>query len=137
MPIPDANRLIVAGRDDPRVFVVEKRRSNVIQMSQQGEQTLSVLVIPDFDLVIVATADEERLGLVEMDASDGPVVFVELVDQRLHAVVPQLDDARVQRGQDPRPLTVEGQAFHSSRFRFEFRQHDLQVHEQNGEGEEK
>ncbi len=32
LPVPDANGLIVRSADNPRVFGVEKRRANVIQM---------------------------------------------------------------------------------------------------------
>lgn len=37
------------------------------------------------------------------------IVLVKSVDQRAHAVVPQLDHAAVQRRQDPWPLGVEAQ----------------------------
>jgi hypothetical protein len=55
---------------------------------------------------------EEGLGGVEVDAPHWAVVLVKAVDQRAHAVVPQLDDAAVQGGQDPWALGVEGQALH-------------------------
>lgn len=58
-----------------------------------------------------------------MDAADGAVVLVELVDQGSHAVVPELDDAAVETRQDPWPLRVETQALHSVTLRLEFRQH--------------
>lgn len=32
------------------------------------------------ELVTVTSGDEERLGVVEMDAADGAIVLVELVD---------------------------------------------------------
>ena len=38
-------------------------------------------------------------------------MLVESVDERAHAVVPQLDDAIVQTRKDPRPCRVERQAW--------------------------
>ena len=102
---------------------MEERRPNVIQMSQEREETFARLVIPDLDFVIIASTDEQRLSLMEMNASHGSVVFVELVDQRLHAIVPQLNDSRMERSQDPRTFAVETQPLHPGRFRFELRQH--------------
>jgi hypothetical protein len=58
------------------------------------------------------SGDEEGLGGVEVDAAHGAVVLIKAVDQCAHAVVPQLDDAAVQGGQDPWALGVEGQALH-------------------------
>jgi hypothetical protein len=46
---------------------------------------------------------------VEVDAANGAVVLVEAVYQGTHAVVPQLDHPRVQRGEDPWALGVERQ----------------------------
>ena len=37
-------------------------------------------------------------------------MLVELVDERANAVVPELDDARVQRGEQPRASRVKGEA---------------------------
>ena len=53
---------------------------------------------------------EERLRVVEVDAPDGPVVLVEAVEEGAHAVVPHLDDAAVEAGQDPWAARVEGEA---------------------------
>jgi hypothetical protein len=47
---------------------------------------------------------------VEVDAPDGPVVLVEAVEEGAHAVVPHLDDAAVEAGQDPWAARVEGKA---------------------------
>lgn len=43
------------------------------------------------------------------------IVLVESVDERAHAVVPQLDHTAVQRGQDPWTLGVEAQALDPAR----------------------
>ena len=59
---------------------------------------------------LLTTRHEKGLGLVEVNAAHGSVVLIETIDERAHAIVPQLDDAGVQRGEDPRPLRVERQA---------------------------
>ena len=48
---------------------MEKHSAHIIQMAVQGEETAASLVVPDFDLVVIATRDEQRLGGVERDAS--------------------------------------------------------------------
>lgn len=40
-------RLVIRGRDDPRVLVVELHRPDVVQVPQQGEQATPKLVVPD------------------------------------------------------------------------------------------
>lgn len=64
-------------------------------MTIQSKQTSSRLVRPDFDLVVVATGNEERLRLVEIDASDGTIVLFETINEGSHAVIPQLYGRRV------------------------------------------
>ena len=51
---------------------------------------------------------------------EGPVVLVEALQQRTHAIVPQLDNAIVQRRKHPRPAGVEGKAFHPIRLGLKF-----------------
>lgn len=38
-------------------------------MAVQGEETAASFVVPDFDLVVIAARDEQRLSGVERDAS--------------------------------------------------------------------
>lgn len=71
------------------------------------------------------SGDEERLGEVEMEGADGAVVLVEFVEESAHAVIPELDDAAVETGEDPWSLRVEAEAFYSVTLRLEFRQHLL------------
>ena len=47
LPVPDPNGLIVGGRENPGVFVVEHRRPDVVQMAQQVEQASLLLIVPD------------------------------------------------------------------------------------------
>lgn len=42
-----AYHLVIRGRDDPGVLVMELHSSNVIQMTLQGEQAPAELVVPD------------------------------------------------------------------------------------------
>lgn len=71
LPVPNANRLIITGRDDPRVLVVEEDGAHVVEMAVQGEEAATLLVVPHADFVVVAARDEERLGRVEGHATHG------------------------------------------------------------------
>ena len=81
------------------------------------------LVVPHLDLVIITTAHEERLGVVEVDAADGTVVLIEAIEQRHHPVVPQLHDPVMQRRKDPRPVRVERKTLHAVALRLELGEH--------------
>ncbi len=83
----------------------------------------NITSFPHLDLVVVPARDEKRLLVVEADAPDRPLVLVKLLEEGAHAVVPQLDDAVVQRGQDPGSLRVEGQALHPGGLGLELGQH--------------
>lgn len=67
------------------------------------------------------TRDEERLRLVELDTANRAVVLIESVDERSHAVIPQLDDARMKAGENPRAFRMEGEALDAVRLRLELR----------------
>ena len=58
-----------------------------------------------------------------MDSTNRAIVLVETVDQSAHAVVPELDDAAVQAGQDPWPSRVKAQTLHAITLGLELRQH--------------
>lgn len=45
---------------------------------------------------IVTAGHEERLLVVEVDAAHRAIVIIEFLQQRTHAIVPQLNDASVQ-----------------------------------------
>ena len=47
LPIPDSDGLIIRSTQDPRVLLMEKSRSDVIQMTQQSEQTPTLFIIPE------------------------------------------------------------------------------------------
>jgi len=90
--------------------MVELHSANVIKVPMKCEEAALSLVVPDLNLIIITSGHEERLRGVEVDASDGPVVLVEAVEEGAHAVVPHLDDAAVEAGQDPWAARVEGEA---------------------------
>ena len=46
LPVPDADGLVVGGREDPGVLVVEHRRPDVVQVAHQVEQATLLLVVP-------------------------------------------------------------------------------------------
>lgn len=71
--------------------MVEEDGSDVVKMTVEGEETASSLIRPDLNLVIVTARDEERLGLVKVDATNWPIVFLEAIDQSPHSVVPELN----------------------------------------------
>jgi hypothetical protein len=68
--------------------MVEKHRSNVVQMAVEGEETAPSGEGPDFDLVVVSSGYEERLGAMEIYASHRSIMLFEPVDQGAHAVIP-------------------------------------------------
>jgi hypothetical protein len=68
--------------------MVEENRPDVIQMTIEGEEATACSKRPDFDLVVVTSGYEQRLGAMEVDTSDGAVVLLEPIYQGPHAVVP-------------------------------------------------
>lgn len=81
--------------------MVEENGSDVVEMAVEGEKASSSLVGPDLDLVIVASRNEERLGLVEVDTSNRSIVFLEAINQGSHSVIPKLDGRGVKRYENP------------------------------------
>jgi len=67
---------------------VEEHRAHIIQVTVQCEKAPPSLVVPDLDLVVIASGHKQGLGRVEIDASDRTIVFFESVNQCTHAVVP-------------------------------------------------
>lgn len=149
LPVPDTNGLIIRGAHNPRILVVKERCSNVIQMTEQREKTLSLLIVPDFDFVVVTTRHKQWLLTMKRYTTNRPyefffvckfyifawfilkqyqwteslcvqtIVFVEFVYHCGHSIVPELDDATMQWGEHPGPLRMKGQTLHSGWLRFE------------------
>lgn len=67
---------------------MKENRSYIVQVAVQGKETPPGLIRPDFDFVIISARNEKRLGLVEVNTSDGPVVLFESIYQGSHAVIP-------------------------------------------------
>lgn len=68
--------------------MVEEDRPHVVQVAVQGEETSPGLIRPDLDLVVVPSRDEQRLSLVEVDASDRTIMFLETIDEGSHTIIP-------------------------------------------------
>lgn len=81
--------------------MMEENGADVIEMAVQGKETPSSLIRPDLDLVIITAGDEEGLGLMEIDTSDGTVVLLESIYQGTHTIVPELDGGRVEGDENP------------------------------------
>lgn len=88
LPVPDANGLVVRGRNDPGKLVVEEDGADIVEMAIEGEEAATSLKRPDLDLVVITTRHEEGLRLVEVDASYRTIVFFEPINQGAHTVVP-------------------------------------------------
>lgn len=95
LPIPDADGLIVTTGDDPGQFAMELDVTHVVEMACKSENTLLGLCGPHAHSVVVAPGHKERLRRMEIHRTHGPVVIVELRQQRAHAVVPELHRGRV------------------------------------------
>lgn len=83
--------------------MVEENGSDVVEMAVESKEAASSLVGPDLDLVVVASRNEERLGLVEVDTSNRSIVFLEAINQGSHSVIPKLDGRGVKRYENPWP----------------------------------
>ena len=112
LPVPDADCLVVAGGQDPWVLVVKHCSSDIVEMSQKSEDAAPLLVVPYFDLVVITTTDEKWLDFVEVNSPHRAVVFIKLVQESAHPIVPQLDDPIVKTGKYPRSGGMEGKPLH-------------------------
>lgn len=61
LPVPYAHRLIITGAHNPRVLVMELNSANVIEVSEKSKNTPVLLIVPNFDFVIVPCRKKERL----------------------------------------------------------------------------
>lgn len=58
-----------------------------------------------------------------MNTANGAIMLVEPINESAHAIIPELDHATVETRQDPWPLAMETQTFHSITLRLKLRQH--------------
>ena len=70
--------------------------SDVVKMASEGEEALPLLVVPNFDFVVISSGYEERLRLVKVDSPDRSFMFFKLVDDRFHGVINELNSSGVQ-----------------------------------------
>ena len=68
--------------------MVKEDSSNVVEVTIECEETSPGLIGPYFDLVVVSSRNEEGLCLVEINAADWSIVFLEAVYQGAHSIVP-------------------------------------------------
>lgn len=67
---------------------MEEDSPNIVQMAIERKETSSALIRPDLDLVIIPPRYEQRLCLVEVYASNRPIMLLEPIYQGTHAIVP-------------------------------------------------
>jgi hypothetical protein len=58
---------------------MEKNSPDIVHVSVERDDAPLDLVIPDFDLEVVAAGNKQGLGKMEIDASDRPLVLVESI----------------------------------------------------------
>ena len=81
--------------------MMEEHGSNIVEVAVEGEKTSPGLVGPNFDLVVVASGNEQRLRFVKVDTSHRSVVLLESINERSHPVIPQLYGRRMKRHENP------------------------------------
>jgi hypothetical protein len=87
LPVPDADSLVVRTTQNPRQIVrMELDCTHIIQMPAQRIENM--LEIPHTDLVVIATTRKHAPRRVEVNGSDGPIVFLKPVQQCPDSVVP-------------------------------------------------
>lgn len=67
---------------------MEEHCAHIIKMAIECEKASPRLIIPNFDLVVIASGHEEGLCRMEVNASDGAIVFFETVNEGSHAIIP-------------------------------------------------
>ena len=67
---------------------MELHRSDVVQMSQQREETPTQLVIPDLDLVIITTRYDHGFAGMKIDTTNGTIVLFESINNGPDAIIP-------------------------------------------------
>lgn len=69
-------------------------------MTKKCKDTALLLVIPNFDFEVVTTADEEGLLIVKCNTSNGSIMLIEFLEKCTDSIIPQLNDSRMQAGND-------------------------------------
>jgi hypothetical protein len=72
--------------------MMKKCCANIIQVTKQCKKTSPQFVIPNLNLIVIASRDKQWLLLMEVNASHWTIMFIKLVNKGAHPIVPQLDD---------------------------------------------
>jgi len=88
LPIPYPYRLVVGAGKDPGQLMVEENSTNVVKVTIERKKTPPRLMRPDFDLVVVAPRNEQRLRIMEINAPYWSIMFLETVNESAHTIVP-------------------------------------------------
>ena len=75
LPVPDPDSLVIRGTADPGKFMVKLYCSHIINMPGKGEETFLLFIVPHSHFVVIPSTGEQRLGKVEINASDRPYVL--------------------------------------------------------------
>ena len=65
------------------------------------------------DFVVITAGDEEGVLRMEADTTHWAFMLFEPIQKSAHPIVPQLDNAIVQTGHNPRPPGMEAEALHA------------------------
>lgn len=123
LPIPDPNRLVVTGTNNPGQLFVEERCADVVLVTLEREKQTTLGERPHSKQLVITAGHEHVLRRVHVKPAHGTFVTLESVDDGTHPVVPELDGGRVQCDKDPRPRRMERDCFRPRRPRLEFREH--------------
>ena len=69
LPVPDADRLVVRRRHDPRVLHVELHGADVVEVAEQRKQAAPQLVVPYFDFVVVTSSHKDGLRNMKVNSA--------------------------------------------------------------------
>ncbi len=75
-----SHNICIGGTHNPRIFVVELNRPNVVQVPQQREKAAAQLVVPYLDFVIISARDNERLNLVKINTTNRAIMLVKSLE---------------------------------------------------------
>jgi hypothetical protein len=77
---------------------MELNCSNVIQVPQECKETTAELVVPNFDFVVIATGNNQRLMEVKVHTTDRSIVFFEPINDCSYTIVPSILRKSSKRG---------------------------------------
>ena len=69
--------------------------ADVIQVTQEGKETAAQLVVPDFDLVVISTRDNQGVGQVKINSTDGSIVLFKSINDSADPIIPAVGVAKL------------------------------------------